>query len=289
MAAAGGVFIRAPFFVDRKSPLLSFSTLGCPAWSFSDIVSFASAHGYDGIELRGILGELDLTKCPEFARGKIAASKQQVADRHIRIVNLGASTALHHPPGEKRRVNLDEARRYIDLAHALECPHVRVFPDALPKDRERDATFDLIVAGLVELGDYARGSNVDVLMETHGDVLASADVLRIMQRSAHPGVGLVWDVCNMWSVTRESPRQVHTALNPYIRHTHIKDVKLTSGEVRYVLLGEGEAPVAEALQALAGGGYAGYYSFEWEKRWHPEIEEPEIALAHYAQAIHKYF
>ncbi|RYG31354.1 MAG: sugar phosphate isomerase/epimerase, partial [Chitinophagaceae bacterium] len=37
------------------------------------------------------------------------------------------------------------------------------------------------------------------------------------------------------------------------------------------------------------GGYQGYYSFEWEKLWHPEIEEPEAALAQYPAEILKYF
>jgi sugar phosphate isomerase/epimerase len=287
---AGAVWSRTAFALLSKSPPLSFSTLGCPTWPFADILTFAAAHGYEGIELRGILGEMDLTKCPEFSGANIAATRRLLEERQLRIVNLGASSALHHPDGEVRRANLDEARRFIDLAHQLDCPHVRVFPDSLAKDRDREATFELIVKGLVELGDFAKGSKVDVLMETHGDVLASADVLRIMRNSESPDVGLVWDVCNMWSVTKESPTHVYEQLKPYIRHTHIKDVKLLrDGGLRYVLLGEGDAPVAEAVHALAEGGYTGFYSFEWEKRWHPEIEEPEIALAHYAKAMQKYF
>jgi fatty-acyl-CoA synthase len=45
-----------------------------------------------------------------------------------------------------------------------------------------------------------------------------------------------------------------------------------------VLLGEGEVPVREMLGLLAAGGYPGWISVEWEKRWHPEIEPPEVAL-----------
>jgi hypothetical protein len=55
------------------------------------------------------------------------------------------------------------------------------------------------------------------------------------------------------------------------------------------LLGQGEGPISEAVSALIKGNYAGYYSFEWEKLWHPEFEEPEIALAHYPDQIRKYF
>ena len=48
--------------------------------------------------------------------------------------------------------------------------------------------------------------------------------------------------------------------------------------MRYVLTGTGTVPVREIVKVLAGAGYKGYYSFEWEKKWHPEIEDPEIAI-----------
>jgi predicted xylose isomerase-like sugar epimerase len=42
------------------------------------------------------------------------------------------------------------------------------------------------------------------------------------------------------------------------------------------------------VEALAKSGYRGFYSFEWEKRWHPEIEEPEVAIAQYATVMTGY-
>ncbi len=45
-----------------------------------------------------------------------------------------------------------------------------------------------------------------------------------------------------------------------------------------VLLGEGEVAVRDMLGRLSAGGYPGWISVEWEKRWHPEIEPPEVAL-----------
>jgi sugar phosphate isomerase/epimerase len=55
-----------------------------------------------------------------------------------------------------------------------------------------------------------------------------------------------------------------------------------------VLLGQGEVPVREILQLLYGGGYAGWISVEWEKRWHPEIEEPEVALPQHLSPLSKW-
>ncbi len=45
----------------------------------------------------------------------------------------------------------------------------------------------------------------------------------------------------------------------------------------------------EAIDALRNLNYEGYVSFEWEKYWHPEIEEPEIALPDFIQAVKKLF
>ncbi len=142
---------------------------------------------------------------------------------------------------------------------------------------------------MVELGDHAKGSNVRVLMESHGEVVHSDDIVKIMQTAEHPNVGMVWDIVNMWSVTKEPPAQVYEKLKKYIYHTHIKDLKIVDGKERYVLLGKGETPIFEAIDILAKNDYKGYYSFEWEKMWHPEIEEPEIALADYPKAMKEHF
>ena len=50
----------------------------------------------------------------------------------------------------------------------------------------------------------------------------------------------------------------------------------------------GEVPVKEQVAVLAKNGYKGFYCFEWEKKWHPEIEEPEVAFPHYAKTMAEY-
>jgi sugar phosphate isomerase/epimerase len=272
------------------TPLLSFSTLGCPDWTFAAIVDFAAANGYNGIEIRGIQRQLDLSQSPHFSNAaNILASRKLVEEKGLRFVDLGSSAEMHHPEGAVRQKNLDDARRFIDLAQQLHCPFIRVFPNNLPKDQDRDATIELIIQGLQVLGKYAEGSDVTVLMESHGELTQTRDLERIMRSAAHPHVGLVWDIVNMWSVTKESPAAVYPKLKDYIRHTHIKDLQFVEGKEHYTLLGKGEAPIFEGIDVLAKGGYKGYYSFEWEKLWHPEIGEPEIALADYPLAMKRHF
>ncbi|HKZ66844.1 MAG TPA: sugar phosphate isomerase/epimerase family protein [Chitinophagaceae bacterium] len=278
------------FDFEKNKPLLSFSTLGCPDWTFEQITSFAVQHGYKGIEVRGLQRQIDLTKCPEFLTEESRkATMALMKEKELEFINLGSSATLHFAEGAEREKNLAEGKRFIDLAEQINCPYIRVYPNGFPKGQGRSATIGLIIKGLLELGDYAKGKNVSVLMETHGEVVKIADLEEIMQAAEHPNVGLVWDASNMWTVTKEPPAEAWKRLKKYIHHTHIKDAMLVDGKPQYKLLGQGEVPIFEAIDALSKGGYKGYYSFEWEKLWHPEIAEPEIALADYPKKMKQHF
>ncbi len=274
----------------KKRSLLAFSTLGCPDWDFHKIVNFAVDNGYQGIEVRGLLREMDLTKSPLFATPQSRKNAVSLMkEKELRFCGLGSSAMLHMAAPAERNKNLEEAKRFIDLAHEINCPYVRVFPNKLPKDQEKNQTMDLIVGGLRELGSHAKGSKVSVLLESHGDLIYSEDLEVIMHAAASAQVGLIWDIANCWSVTKEPPSLVYKRLKEYIRHTHLKDGKLGDKGLDYTLFGQGDVPLAEAIRALIAGGYKGYYSFEWEKLWHPEILEPEVALADFPKSIQRYF
>ncbi len=274
----------------KSKPLLAFSTLGCPDWRFQQIVDFAAQHNFQGIEIRGLNRQMDLPVCNEFGSAQTRANSLRVMkDENLKFVGLGSSANMHFADPSKRKKNLDDAKLFIDLAHDLNCPYVRVFANNLPKDQERQATMELISAGLLELADYAKGSGVKVLMESHGDFVKSEDILAIMQSAEHPKVGLLWDMANMWTIAKEPPVEVYTKLKKYILHTHIKDAIVRDGNVQYKFLGQGEVPLFEGIDALMKGGYKGFYCFEWEKFWHPEIGEPDVAFADYIKVMRKHF
>lgn len=287
---AASAMIGPSFDLKKRKPLLSFSTLGCPDWSFQQITDFAVKHGYKGIEVRGLQRQMDLPKCNEFSTAENRSATMAIMkEKGLQFINLGSSCTLHFAEGAEREKNLDEGKRFIDLAQQIDCPYIRVFPNIFPKGQDKNATMDLIIKGLVDLGDHAKETKVSVLMETHGEVVKSEDLEVIMRSAEHPNVGLVWDTVNMWRVTKESPAAVYPKLKKYIRHTHIKDAIILDGKPQYKFLGEGEVPVFEAVDLLVKGGYKGYYSFEWEKLWHPELAEPEIAFADYPQKMKKHF
>ncbi|HET7291035.1 MAG TPA: sugar phosphate isomerase/epimerase family protein [Vicinamibacteria bacterium] len=271
----------------KRHPI-AFSTLGCPAWSWKRILGEASRLGYAAIELRGVLGELDLPKVPELSGSRLAEARRDLAALELAISDLGASATMHEKDAAARRKHLEDGRRFIDLAHALGVPYVRMFGDRLPPDEPREDVMKRIVDGFREMAEYARPAGVVVLVETHGDFTRSGELAEILARVESPGFALLWDAHHTYVTGRERPAQTHAALGSWVRHTHLKDSRAEGDGRKYVLTGTGEVPVQEQVAVLARAGYAGYYCFEWEKRWHPGIEEPEVAFPHYARVMGEY-
>ncbi len=228
---------------------------------------------------------MDLPKRPELTGSGLSQSMKDLEALGLRVSDLGASATLHEFEPAKRKEQLDEAKRFIDLAHRMNVPYVRVFGDKIVKDQPKQATVGRIVSGLRELGQHARGSGVQVLMESHGDFPDSPTLLDLMKNVAMPEVGILWDTHHTFVMGHEQPSVTYDRLKSYIRHTHIKDSAGEGDSEHYVLPGAGRIPLREIVRVLAAGGYSGYYSFEWEKVWHPEIEEPEVAFPKYAQVM----
>ena len=276
-----------PWQAPRKLPL-GFSTLGCPKWPWLTILDFAADHQFAAVELRGILENMDLTQVPELAPERIGEAKNQLAARGLSISCLGASANMHDLDPVKHAAQLDEARRFIDLAHALGAPYVRVFGNEYVKGVPRDQMLAHIAGALRGLGEYAGGKNVTVLIESHGDFTDSPSLLELLERANSPRVALLWDAHHTYVSGKEQPEVTVAKLGRYIRHTHLKDSVAAGDDRRYVLTGTGDVPVKRQIAALAKIGYKGIYSFEWEKRWHPEIDEPEIAIEQYASVATQY-
>lgn len=242
---------------------LAFSTLGCPKWSWQEILDFAAQHGFAGIELRGLLGEMNLPARPEFAADKIAADKADVAAHALKITDLGSSAAMHDADPQKHAQQLAEARSFIDLAAALGAPYVRVFGNDIKGPR--DEIIARVAAGLHELGEYAGPRNVTVLLESHGDFTDSPTLKKILTDADSGHVALLWDAHHTFDTSNEEPEFTVAQLGKWIRHTHLKDSVPDGKERRYVLTGKGDVPVKRQIQALVSMGYKGMYCFEWEK------------------------
>lgn len=263
---------------------LATSTLGCPDWSLAEIVKNVQSYGYDGVELRGLGPDLDLTQSPHFATPSAAAqTRGAFADAGLEICAVDASA--NFTDRVTAPAHMDEARRAIALASVLGAPFVRVFGGSVPEGASRAEATASLVENLHVLGEYAQQSgDVTVVLETRDAFSTGVQAGDVLWQVGHPRVAALWDLHHPYR-QGEAPEDTGAALGPHVRHVHVKDSRPPGA---YCLLGEGDIPVFNMLRLLKQGGYDGWVSLEWEKRWHPELADPSVAFPRYAAKLREY-
>ena len=138
-----------------------FSTLGCPEWSFSDIVSVAADLGYNGIEFRGVQNELYAPNINAFSPAHASATRSRLEHLSLQIPCLASSCNLNVDE------DVEKAKAYVDTASLIGAPYIRLLGDLEPAPSD-DVSLKVVVANLMEVADYAKGKNVTPLIETNG-------------------------------------------------------------------------------------------------------------------------
>lgn len=264
---------------------ISFTTLSCPEWSWEQILEQAAALGYDGIEIRGVEGEMFLPKARPFLDENIQNTLHQLKTAGLEICCLDTSCSFHDVKSFDAAIK--EGIDTIDLASRLGVPFIRVFGNNIPETEEKEEVIHRVAGGVEQLGEYAEKKNVTVLLETHGDFSASDQILFVMDRVKSAATGILWDINHPYKAFGEPIQDTYNKLKRYIKHTHIKDSKGMGANAPLCLAGAGDLPIEEAVELLRGDNFTGWFSLEWEKRWHPEIEEPEVALPAFIDYVKK--
>lgn len=263
---------------------LAFSTLGCPSWPLARALDAASRLGYDGVELRFVEGDDALWARAELTGAGLRETIARLADAGLAVPCVDTRSFFHAPDPAARRAALEEAARTAEVAAHLGARGIRVFGDRVQPGADLAATRGFVVEALGGLRDRLRGTGVEVWLETHGDFATAAATRTLLEEAGSEGLGAVWDPANAFSEFAEEPEAGAIALGPFLRHVHLKDVRRPpGGKVPWppALPGRGDFPAARVLEWLTTAGGDRWVSFEWEKRWHPEIEEPEVALPHF--------
>ena len=261
---------------------IAFSTLGCPGWSFKEMVSTAKDMGYDGIEVRGIQNEIYAPNIREFQDINIEKTKKNLDRLGLEITCFSSASYLF----DKERIDqaLKEGKDYIDLARKMGVKYVRLLgdKDPWPSPYIHD---DFVKAGLEELVAYAKG-DVIPLIETNG-VFADTKRLRQLVDKVGSGLGILWDIHHPFRYFDEDPHDTYENIRPYLEYIHFKDSVFENGKVKYRMPGYGDLPVEEAIEILIKNNFEGYISLEWVKRWYSDLEDPGVVFMHFVNYIKK--
>ena len=156
-----------------------------------------------------------------------------------------------------RAYTLDRYREAIDLAAEWECPYVVAIPGPVNSliNPPHEWMLDWFVEGMKQLVDYAKGTEVQLLLENVPfTYLPTAQDMKDTAALIGPEVGVNLDICNS-AFIKEDPAEAIRMLGDLIKNVHVSD----SGyeEFLHTRLGTGIVEPGPAADALREIGYSG--------------------------------
>jgi len=267
---------------------LCFSTLVCPNWSFPEMVGAAAAYGLQGIDLRGIGPEIDVTKLHSF-EAELTDMLDLLRRHGLEMPCMNTSIVLVTPASERWEMMLDECQRYAKLAARTGTRFLRIFGGVVPKGMTHAQAITLARRHLRQLEKACARHSCQALLETHDTWATSELILELLEGFSSTQVGVLWDIehpCRRG----EDPSKTAGALREYILHVHLKDC-LREGDKSFPrLLGQGDLPLPRIIQAMRAIAYDRWICLETEKRWHPQVApEPEQSLPQFVQYMKEHW
>ena len=263
----------------------AFSTLACPGYDFQDITTMAADLGFDGIEVRGLGIDLVDRLFKPFAAENIPATAAKLRSLQLKISCFSSGVVLSD--STKREENLAVILEYIRAAKALGTKYVRVLGEATPAP-EIEIDDEEVFAQLSALLPYAEEAGVTLLVETNGAYCDTARLASVLNRCHSEFVGALWDIHHPYRHMGESPEKTVQNLGRYICYVHVKDSVKENGAISYRMMGDGDMPLEDIMNALRSINFEGYLSLEWVKTWMPEMLDAGIVFPQYMHFMSRY-
>jgi hypothetical protein len=195
------------------------------SWDIETIIKNCEATGFEGVELRtthkhGVE--------PSISRPRRAGVRKRFEGSRVRLVSLGSTCEYQSPDPNVVKQNIEETRRFCELAHDLGCMGVKVRPNGFPPGSDHARVLEQIGQTLKQCGDIARDQGIEIWLEVHGEETEKPpNIRRIMETCNHPSVGICWN-SNDNDVVESSVKPSFELLKPWLRSCHINELWRTS-------------------------------------------------------------
>lgn len=272
ITALGGNLRGAPRQAPAKPPIkLGVVTYNiAKGWSLDEIIENLAEVHFQGVELRtGHAHGVELSLSPR----ERADVRDRFAGSPIQIVQLGSTYEFQSPDPAVLRQNIEGCKQYMQLAHDVGAPAVKVRPNGLETKAgiPVEKTLEQIGMSLRELGETGSKLGVEVRLEVHGEGTQRLDYIqRIMEIADQPMVVVNWN-CNQVDLEYGTLEENFARVKKWIRNVHMRDLYLE------------EYPWKKLIGLLQGISYGGYCCAEI-----PSSEDPLRVLRYYRALFLQY-
>jgi sugar phosphate isomerase/epimerase len=264
LAGASRASAQTPGFKGRLRPgLVAYSfrgPLAAKKMTYEDVIRYAADLGFEGLDTT-------VYWFPDTSDQFLASLRRTAYRNGISLYSAAVRVRLCQPTPELRAAEVENAKKWIDVAEKLGAGHVRVFGGQVPKGVSEDQAIDWAAEVLKRAADYSGPKGIFVGVEDDGGLSANAaPTIAILRKADSPWAGMNVDAGNF---PKDGYAQVEMSV-PYAVSTHIKSMIATPQ-------GTKEKTDFDRLFALfAKGGYRGFVSLEYEEN-DPETAVPRLA------------
>jgi sugar phosphate isomerase/epimerase len=216
------------------------------AWSLDETFAGVKSAGY------GLTGLLSRTKSDPFigsnATPEYLAGIKNLLKAHGLKANMGALSSRHSIPLEE---SINDVQKQIDNAAFLSLEFVLSF--GVDRPEQVDHYFKVMSAAAA----YAQKKKVKVAMKPHGGSSGASDeILRSIEKVAHPNFKIWYDAGNIIHYTGKDPVAELKPVAKYVTGFCAKDCGQLKGDVM-IQFGTGKVNFKAVFDVLKQSGFKG--------------------------------
>ncbi|MDA3960093.1 MAG: sugar phosphate isomerase/epimerase [Planctomycetota bacterium] len=255
---------------------ISICTASTPWTPLDELIPLVKAAGCDGIEIGLNDTVFNPSKDPNpWGNNAAVLNWDGAVDEAHRIkAVLDANGLACAAVGSY--VETDDITRVAtaaEVAHALGCEFIRVRVPWYRDGVNYRSALEEARATYRDLSVLSAETGIDSLIELHDNSICptASAAMRILEGLDPSHVGVIYDPGNFPSEGFESLPMTVDLLGPYLRHVHVKNMRIVTGEPgpkgvawrgEKCALAEGVIDWAQLVSWLSASGYQGWYSLE---------------------------
>ena len=244
---------------------ITFSTKHVSRASFLDTCKFAYDYGYAGFEIYDAVKERKQHHDSILRSDRVPDSKRKLVNR-----NLAVSALVYPYSIEREEATAEEILKYVEMARTSGIERIIL-------RNEVKTSNEVLSEKLSRAIKLAEEADIQILFETAGYLAETENVIDIINFFSSAVIGASWNMRETYFKAGESAETTIKSLGAYIKYARMGDMK----DGRTVLIGEGELPVTNFINALSSLNFDGYICVAWNE----EVNDADIVLTHFANYI----
>ncbi|MBQ4234050.1 MAG: AMP-binding protein [Firmicutes bacterium] len=240
---------------------LCFSTKNVDRDSFLGLCRTAHEYGFAGFEIWDPAEERTRHEDSILRSGSGHDARRKLRNRGLEVPALRC-------PVDMGDAGAGEAlMQCVDLAARSGIGSVIIRAEKDPGENALDAVIRPAV-------DLAQRSGTILLFETCGWLSDTSRLVGLIRSFGSASIAAAWNMRETFFDAKETPEETIRNLGAYIRYVRLGDRR----DGRDVLIGEGDLPAQEFIEALTSLNYEGYVCAGWNE----ETADEDIVLTHFA-------